>query len=279
MKNVLLLVVGATFLLFSCNGGSDTSETEISSKNIEEAETTEVVIEETVTAQEIESVNDKKETEKGLGIIVPVNSCSACGWGIFVPKEGIKLFNNSNRNEKALLTKSVEGVNYEENGYNLYLIKDNHSSGVEASITCIGVEKDYLTYFEEKDGFVRIKVSNENYWVKISSLETKSFRAINWQIFYTEWSDKLLQLFCENELNIREQPSTNAKIIRAIKGDFFEISIINEHSGNWSKVVVKKYKIRVCEEGHEESLEYEAEGWIKVMDDNGYPLLNFYGAC
>jgi len=218
---------------------------------------------------------------KGLGLITPQKNCVSCGWGIFTPREGLNLYDGPQGNKVALLTKQVDGIEFDNNGYSLYIIKDTLESDepkrVRPEITSVGVEQDYLTYFEIVDDYLRIIIDKNSFWIKSSSLSNKKFRAINWNEFYTQFS--FLEIFSENELYIKESPNADSKNIKRIQGDLFEITLTSRREGDWTKVIVKKYKIGVCEEAHEASLEYEVEGWIKVVDHSGNPLLNFYGSC
>ena len=56
----------------------------------------------------------------------------------------------------------------------------------------------------------------------------------------------------------------------------------NMHSwsneGPWTKVKVKKYREHPCTTGlsQNEIVEYELEGWVKIVDDNGRPNVWYY---
>ena len=218
---------------------------------------------------------------KGLGLIAPQKNCIDCGWGIFLPREGITLYDSPQGKKVATLTKQIKGTDFDNNGYRIYRFQDtlglNQPERVSPKVTSVGVEESYLTYFEVVNDYLRIIINEESFWIKSSSLRDKQFRTINWYDFYTQLS--FLEIFSENELSIKESPNLNSKTVKQIQGDLFEITPTNERAGLWTKVIVKKYKIGVCHEGHEVSLEYEIDGWIKIVDHLGNPLLSFYGAC
>lgn len=220
---------------------------------------------------------------QGIGLIVPNNLCTNCGWGVSVPREGFELYDQPYGSKTGTLTKEIKGGEFVNNGYRLYLISDTSKLKTPIEIiaenSSISIEENYLDYFEEKNGFVRVIVSSNSYWINLSNMKTKKFRRISWQVFYSEWAKKLLAIFSSNQIDIKSAPSLKSKTIQTIRGDLFLITPTNEHSGNWSKVVIKKYKIEECTEGHEESLEYKIEGWIKVIDDLGKPLLDYYSSC
>ena len=211
-------------------------------------------------------------------------------WGVFTPKEGFKVFNGPNGEEIGILTREIETKEF--NAYSVYFLdvatesetlikipQDLRIHSINAPFMSVSVEEAYLTYSERKDGFIRVISDSTNYWLSLSEIEQKHFRAINWLEFYNQWADKLLEIYSEAEICLKERPLTGSKTEKVLKGELFEIVPTMESENNWIKVKVRKYKIGVCREGHEESIEYEIEGWIKAIDSAGKPLLNFYGSC
>lgn len=80
-----------------------------------------------------------------------------------------------------------------------------------------------------------------------------------------------------NCLNLRKGPSTNDGIIRCISGNhesrkqFSHLSII-ETKEDWAKVEVVKYVLTDAAESECDYSEHSKEiGWIKAVDDNGFP--------
>lgn len=81
----------------------------------------------------------------------------------------------------------------------------------------------------------------------------------------------------DNCLNLRKGPSTENSIIRCISGNksskdqFSHLSII-ETQEDWAKVEVVKYVLPEDAESECDYSEHSREiGWIKAVDDNGFP--------
>jgi hypothetical protein len=136
-----------------------------------------------------------------------------------------------------------------------------------------------ITFFERTNGFVRIVNESVNYWLNEKEISDKNFKVIDWQQFYTEMSGQLMGFYANDPgLDLKTEPTDNSATKKTLQGDLFEVTPTNETNGNWTKVKVKKYKEHPCgtDLDDKDSIEFEIDGWIKVVDNNGQPKLWYY---
>jgi len=135
-------------------------------------------------------------------------------------------------------------------------------------------EKSSLLVFAEQDGFVRIIGADEKeqYWVSIDELEEGGLIYQSWLTFMTT-NDRSFLTF-KYKMNCRSAPSVDAKKLLTVSGHNFEIAPTGEVEGLWAKVDVKEYNSDYCEGAHQ--LVYTYHGWMKILDDAGYPNVWFF---
>jgi len=200
---------------------------------------------------------------------------------VFAPTNGFNLYDAPNGNiiGKVLQKQNPNLANTQQhviallNG-NSYIFK-NFNKG----LTEVGYELFAMSSFKVKDGFVKIFDKKSAYWLKISEIEKDDFKVSNWQDFLVENNDKLLGYYAKKPgLNLREAPSKNARVLKTLRGNLFEIRLQKEVKGYWNKVKVIKYQEHPCKGDltKEENIEYILNGWIKTVDDDGTPNVWYY---
>jgi hypothetical protein len=77
---------------------------------------------------------------------------------------------------------------------------------------------------------------------------------------------------------LKNKPTIESETLLTLSGDLYEITPTTESNGNWIKVSVKKYKEHQClsELINEENIEFEIDGWIEIVQDDGEPNLWHY---
>lgn len=208
------------------------------------------------------------------GLIFPtsVEDAYCC---IYVPKNGFKVYDNPGG-------KLIGTITSKDNSYSAFFTDNSTKKISELSnedLYQIGYDIFSISYFERKNGFVRILNKNFNYWLKESEVKSQMFEFVEWQRFLAENANDVLGFYAnEPGLNLREKPTTDSKIIMTIKTDNQQIIPTNEHKGLWTKVKVVITKEHVCETSLSEKENFVEikEGWVKIMDDGGMPNVYFY---
>lgn len=144
----------------------------------------------------------------------------------------------------------------------------------EEALIEIGYEINGLVVREEKNGFLKIMYTKGAIisWVSKEELKEKG-------MLYTPWIEfmnnpNMVFFTMDYGMNLRVKPDVNSGKILLVKGDQFEIQPTGNIQGLWAEVEVKEYNSVYCESPHELVETYK--GWIKILDDLGFPNIWFY---
>ena len=201
---------------------------------------------------------------------------------IFVPKDGFNVYDSPKGQKIGTFIRLTDSKQDDQAPYKLYLYKPEKKVRELFELSNfqeIGYEIWALTFIDRKDGFIQVIGNKSNYWLEEKEIAKKGFKTETWQNFLFEKVGDLLGFYAKDPgLNLREKPDTNSKIISTLKGDLFEITPTAENIGGWTKVKVKKYREHPCSSdlNEIEIIEFELEGWIKIVDDNGQPNVWYY---
>lgn len=218
------------------------------------------------------------------GLILPefdkVEQSEVCC--IYSPEEGFTVFNSPNGNEIGTLTRMTESNADDQAPYKIFFIHKSTETAKQIELSNfkqIGYEIWAITYFERKNGFVRIVDKNVDYWLSEKEIEDKDFKVENWKNFLISNTGSLLGYYANDPgLNLRLLPSKDSDLILTFNGDLFEIKPTAQAEGNWVKVEVIKYKEHPCvsDLNQNELIEEKFDGWIKLVNDNGSPNVWYY---
>lgn len=200
---------------------------------------------------------------------------------VFTPQKGFNLYDAPNGNiigkifqkQNANLTNTQRYIIALKNG-NSFIYKTFNKGLAE-----VGYKIYAMNFFKLKDGFVKVYDKKSSYWLKVSEINNTSFQTENWQDFLQKNNGKLLGYYAKKPgLNLRSAPTTNAKILKTLRGNLFEIKLLPQIQGNWNKVKVIKYQEHPCKGNltKKENIEYILEGWIKTVDDSGTANIWYY---
>lgn len=133
-----------------------------------------------------------------------------------------------------------------------------------------------LIVFQEQDGFIKIFSKNGEQDVWISLIEVSQTQTIYrpWIKYMTGTSAPLFAL--NYGMNVREQPDAKATKIVTAKGEKFNIEPTGRTNGLWAEVIIKEYDNDYCSK---RNLIKEYQGWMKILDNEGYPNIWFGGYC
>lgn len=218
------------------------------------------------------------------GLILPdfsqVEESDVCC--VYAPPDGFTVFDAPSGSAIGKLTRVGDSSHDDQAPYKLFFQQTSTRTQQQISYTNleqIGYEVWAIPYVERKKGFVRILGKSSDIWISEAEIKRKSFRLSDWQSFLLSGAGDVLGYYANAPgLNLRKTPSSNAVLLKTLKGDLFEISPTGQMQGAWAKVKVKKYKEHPCVSDLEqdELTEYELEGWIKIVTDEGLPNVWFY---
>ncbi len=201
---------------------------------------------------------------------------------VYLPKDGFSVFNAPSGNIVGSLTRMNESKTDDQAPYKIFFINKSTKTAKEIELSNfkeIGYEIWAMTYFERKNGFVRIVDSSIDFWLNEKEIKKKGFIVENWKDFLISNTGNLLGYYANDPgLNLQLLPSKDSDVVLTLKGDLLEITPTEETEGNWVKVNVIKYKEHPCvsELNQEELIEDKFEGWIILVDDNGLPNVWYY---
>jgi len=217
-----------------------------------------------------------------IGLIMPIGGDDSEICCIYSPKEGFKVFDSPNGKEIGVLTRTTQSNTGDQAPYKIFFI-DNLTKKIAPidlkNFKEIGYEVMSITYFERKSGFVRVVNLSVDYWLSEKEISNKNFKVIDWQQFFIENSGDLMGFYANDPgLKLKSKPTNESETIKVLKGDLFEITPTKDCNDNWTKVKVKKYKEHPCgtDLSDEKNVEFEIDGWIEIIKDNGQPNLWFY---
>ena len=220
--------------------------------------------------------------QRQIGLIIPNDFSDDNICCIYSPSDGFTVFDKPNGNKIGVLTRNAKSNKGSEPEYKIFFVdsKTNAETKIDLkNFKEIGYEVMSITFFERTNGFVRIVNDSVNYWLNEKEISDKNFKVIDWQQFYTEMSGQLMGFYANDPgLDLKTEPTDNSSTKKTLQGDLFEITPTNETIGNWTKVKVKKYTEHPCGTDLDDkvNIEFEIDGWIKVVDNNGQPKLWYY---
>jgi hypothetical protein len=216
------------------------------------------------------------------GLIIPNDYSDDNICCIYSPREGFTVFNKPNGNKIGSLTRNAKSNSENESAYKIFFVdnKTNTDSKIDLkNFKEVGYEVMSITFFERKDGFVRIVNETVDYWLNEKEISDKNFSVIDWQQFYIEMSGQLMGFYANDPgLDLKTEPTDNSVTKETLQGDLYKITPTKETKGNWTKVKVKKYKEHPCgtDLDDKDNIEFEINGWIEVLDNDGQPNLWYY---
>ncbi len=201
---------------------------------------------------------------------------------VYSPKEGFSIYDRPGGAKTGILTRNIEQRIGFESYYQIYFVDAQTGKATQIGLDHfqeVGYKVWAVSYFERRNGFVRITDAAREYWISEREIDKHGFKLIEWQDFLSENAGFLTGFFANSPgLNLREGPDTDSLVIMALRGTTNQILPAKEHSGPWTKVKVIIYKENPCETNLsiERNIKEEHEGWIKIVDDYGKPNVWFY---
>ena len=209
------------------------------------------------------------------GLILPEETENEELCCIYSPRQGFSVYGKPGGSRIGTLTRYTEENKNFDSYYQIYFIDGKSGNAARIALDDfqeIGYKIWAVTYFEKRNGFVRIIDEDYSYWLSEREIENHGFRLREWQEFLSDNAGYLMGFYAKSPgLNLREGPDTDSNVIMALRGTTNQILPQKEHSGAWTKVKVILLKEKPCETNLSEknNIKEELEGWIKIVDDYG----------
>lgn len=224
------------------------------------------------------------DTESKAGLIIPdfekLNDLPREQFA-YVPQGGLPL-RNMQQQPVAMLSKFCPVGKYTDGHMRMFILPDqNPNNCVDVPLEQLHHWSDdayVIPFYENAQGMVRLFNASSfgSTWVRISDITERNFLLLGWKDYFI--SRRSSPLFARGSgLNLRVSPYADANRITTIKGDTMQIYLTGYDEGfcegPWCKVKVKVYKENPCttQLSEEDNFTREYEGWIKLIDDSGWP--------
>lgn len=131
---------------------------------------------------------------------------------------------------------------------------------------------DVLGCYEEKNGFVRVKMNDKNYWISLDDLAKEGSKFISWKVHFPNINGYMNVLYT---MNLRTAPTINSDkimVVRKIRGSrsLQLVKMTGNFEENWAEV-----NIHIWENGdyceNMNNSDHIIKGWIKHLDNKGFP--------
>lgn len=132
-----------------------------------------------------------------------------------------------------------------------------------------------LQYYEEKNGFVQVKINDTNYWINLDDLANAGGKTISWKDYFSDIDHNQMRVLYT--MNLRTTPTANSDkmmVVRRIEerqGIHF-VELTGNFEGNWAEVNIRIWQNSdYCE--NRNNSDRTVKGWMKYLDDKGFPNL------
>ncbi len=144
-------------------------------------------------------------------------------------------------------------------------------------------ESYFLKVYQKTDKQVLVlqKTRKSGYWIKLADLEGARYRFVSW-LEYMKAKPERWYIHERVRLNLRTRPDPGSKKVLLVREGRFLIDLTTKTDGRWAEVTVTEYERDPCErEGHIDDLHIVKtyRGWLKVIDDDGFPNIWFPIGC
>lgn len=136
----------------------------------------------------------------------------------------------------------------------------------------------YLQYYEEKNNFIRVKINDKNYWINLDALASEGGAITTWKTFLSNLNQETINSTLYN-MNVRTKPTADSDKVMLVKKlysedeAFYAVKLTGNFQGNWAEVEVEVWDSIEGFCFRENALQRTERGWIKYLDDKGFPNL------
>jgi len=133
-----------------------------------------------------------------------------------------------------------------------------------------------LKYYQQRGSYFLILIHSswQGFWISSSELEKVNFYVIDWMSFLLAEKTGFYPA-TEKGLVLREEPNPKSKGVIWVKNVNYLITLSGKTEGQWAEVKVTWPRFGLGEKKEAKPQTYY-KGWIKILDDKGYPNIWFY---
>ena len=131
-----------------------------------------------------------------------------------------------------------------------------------------------LKYYERRGESLRVLAETSRCWISLEELHRKGFDAIDYGSFIGRIAAKRT-FYCIVPLNLRAKPSKESALCATLNRESWRLHLTGKHSGLWAEADAEECDFT---DGDSYSPRFvrKLRGWVKMMDDGGYPNIWFY---
>jgi hypothetical protein len=206
---------------------------------------------------------------------------------VYMFANNIPLYADGEINEKSIATLSrfCPVAKYTDGEMRMFILpNDNPNNCIHLTTENLHHLSDdtyVMRYYKRKNQFLLLfDLNNIQYWANIEDIVNQDFRIVGWKDYFIE--NRANPCYANDDnIVLRESPYDDAKILVKITDDRHQILITGFEEGycegQWCKVTIIQFKENPCRENipEEQNIIKKTEGWIKLIDDNGFPTVHF----
>ncbi len=130
-----------------------------------------------------------------------------------------------------------------------------------------------LRYFREENGFVMVLMhtTGKGLWLSKRDLDYIRYKATGWMEMFRK-EPLVLVNQVDVGVNLRKEADASSLRILLVKGNHYGILLGEQTEGLWAQARVLRYPAKPCRQPSANGPAVEEwSGWIKILDDAGYP--------
>lgn len=209
----------------------------------------------------------------GIGMITNEPDPSALPGVVIFPDSQVSLYDQPGGKQMAVVSRATDQ-------WRLLIQKAGSQASAQTNpgdLREVGYESGAVIVFEEKDGYVKVlpRSTGQGAWMKTEELAQHGFSFLSWIDFLNGKSDGGLFPRESMAINLREGSGATHARIATLRGELIDITPTGQKKGLWLEVNVVRYDVHFCTDGQGHIAE-RWKGWLKAVDDEGYPNLWYY---
>lgn len=137
-------------------------------------------------------------------------------------------------------------------------------------------ERFHLTFSQQIEGNIFVLADSFKGWIPVSDILAKGFKFVYWMEYYGEKKDRIIHPL-KKTASMFISPYPDAQVIATADELYSEITTTGKCEGSFCHVKVTQYKNPYDPtKSKEENVEKKYKGWIRIIDEEGKPLVAHY---
>ncbi|MGE0587495.1 MAG: hypothetical protein AB7O48_02910 [Cyclobacteriaceae bacterium] len=137
-------------------------------------------------------------------------------------------------------------------------------------------DRYYVSFSKQQDGYIQILEHGYQGWARVDDIIQKGFKLVYWMEFYGETRGRMIHPR-EKTASILMSPYADAQEIGVADELYCEIISTGKCEGSYCSVKITQFKNPYDpEKTKEENILKKYKGWMRIIDDEGKPLVAHY---